>query len=87
MDLPLVASPSLADPRERAQASSTKNVRDRSADKLRILADEHGSLLADEHGTLLADEHGTLLADEHGTYQNGAQRLVSVFPPMLPLAN
>lgn len=62
----LVASPSLADPRESAQASSTKNVRDRSADKLRILADEHGALLVDEHGTLLSDEHGTLLADEHG---------------------
>jgi hypothetical protein len=63
----LVASPSLADPLESAQASSTKNVRDRSADKLRILADEHGTSLADEHGTLLANEHGTLLANEHGT--------------------
>ena len=71
----LVASPSLADPLESAQASSTKNVRDRSADKLRILADEHGTSLADEHGTLLANEHGTqVLADEHG-------RLVLDTPP------
>jgi hypothetical protein len=87
----LVASPSLADPRESAQASSTKNVRDRSADKLRILADEHGTLLADEHGTLLADEHGTLLADEPGTLladEHGTQvladehgRLVLDTPP------
>ena len=87
----LVASPSLADPRESAQASSTKNVRDRSADKLRILADKHGTLLADEHGTLLADEHGTLLADEPGTLladEHGTQvladehgRLVLDTPP------
>lgn len=74
-----VASPSLADPRESAKASltSTKNVRERSADKPRILADEHGTLVADQHGTLLADEHGKelradqdgaqVLADEHGT--------------------